>query len=231
MILAAGKGTRLGDITFEIPKPMIQYKGKPLLEYNLNLCVGNEIREIFINTHHLADTITSYFKDGEKFGAKITYSYEEKLLGTAGALNNFKKYLSSEPFFVIYGDNVCEFPLNKLIDKFNDTGSLAVIAFHYREDVSQSGIAEFGYNDKILRFIEKPSPGISKSKWVNAGIYLLSPKIFKFIPNGFSDFAKDIFPNLLEKGVDIYGVRSEVKLNAFDTLELLKKSKSEEKDN
>ena len=224
VILAAGKGTRLREITHSIPKPMVKYKGKPLLEYNLLLCEKYGIKEVFINTHHLAEIITSYFGNGEKFNLKINYSYENNLLGTAGALNNFKEYLENEPFFVLYGDNVSNYPMNKLIEKFYAQKTIGVIAFHYREDVSQSGVAEFDKNDRIIKFIEKPSPGITKSKWVNAGIYYLSPRIFDFIPNGFSDFAKDVFPQLLRKQIPFYGVKQKEDVKVFDTIEMLRSS-------
>ncbi len=224
VILAAGKGSRLGTLSNEIPKPMIKYNGKPLVEHNILLCKKYGIKEIFINTHHLANVITSYLGNGDKFGVKINYSYENKLLGTAGALNNFREYLSSEPFFVLYGDNVSNFPLEKIIDKFNTTNSIGVIAFHFREDVSQSGVAEFDEHDKIIKFVEKPKEGETESKWVNAGIYFLSPKVLDFIPIGFSDFAKDIFPKLLRNQIPLYGVKQKEIVRAFDTPEMLAKS-------
>ncbi len=86
VILAAGKGERLSEITQSIPKPMIEFKGKPLLQHNIELCKRYGIEDIFINLHHLPDRITKYFGDGERFGVKIKYSYEEELLGTAGAV-------------------------------------------------------------------------------------------------------------------------------------------------
>jgi len=224
VILAAGKGERLKEITKKIPKPMILYKNKPVIEYNIELCKKYGIKDIFINTHYLKESIQEYFDKGRQFGVNISYSYEEELLGTAGALNNFKEFLIDSPFFVIYGDNISNFNLNLLIKKLEATNSVAIIGFHYREDVIHSGVAEFDKNDKILKFIEKPRPGVTDSKWVNAGVYLLKPEIFKYIPSGFSDFGKDVFSSLLKQNVPIYGVKQKKDVKVFDTPEMLKKS-------
>jgi NDP-sugar pyrophosphorylase family protein len=224
VILAAGKGERLKNIAGEIPKPMIYFKGKPLLQHNIELCKKFGIKDIYINTHHLANKISEYLGDGTDFGVNIKYSNEAELLGTAGAVKIISKMYwdvpSGEPFFVIYGDNYSRYNLGLLIEKYNSKEQANVIAFHYREDVSESGVAEFNSVDGIVKFIEKPKPRDTDSHWVNAGIYLLRPDIIDFIPDGFSDFGKDIFPRLLEKKIPLYGVRDETAVFAFDTPEM-----------
>jgi mannose-1-phosphate guanylyltransferase/phosphomannomutase len=97
-----------------------------------------------------------------------------------------------------------------------------VIAFHYREDVTQSGVGEFDKEGRIIRFVEKPAGGATPSRWVNAGIYYFSPGILDRIPKGFSDFGKDIFPQLIKEGIPLYSVCSKVTLKAFDTPDLLR---------
>ncbi|MCL4539984.1 MAG: nucleotidyltransferase family protein [Bacteroidetes bacterium] len=230
LILAAGKGERLKGTIDNIPKPMIEYRGKPVLQHNIELCRKYGIREIFINTHHMADVIKSYFGDGSAFGVKIVYSFEIEMLGTAGALNNFRDHLSGEEFFVLYGDNFSGFGLNSLVEEYRKHDCIGIIAFHYREDVSQSGVGEFAADGRILRFVEKPKPGCSDSHWVNAGIYYLSPEILKYIPEGGSDFAKDVIPGLLERGLPLYSVCSDVQLKAFDTPQLLRDAFGEKSD-
>jgi NDP-sugar pyrophosphorylase family protein len=223
IILAAGKGERLSSITQTIPKPMILFKGKPLLQYNIELCRSYEVEEIYINVHHLAGQITDYFGDGSKFGVNIEYSFEEELLGTSGAVKKIvRDYWGNfhESFFVIYGDNYSNYNLNSLKQKANGTNSIVTIAFHYRKDTMHSGVAEFNKNQRILKFIEKPKPGESESHWVNAGIYYLRSDILKYIPDGNSDFAKEIFPKLLEKKIPLYGVLQNIDLLAFDTPEM-----------
>ncbi|MEW6702089.1 MAG: nucleotidyltransferase family protein [Bacteroidota bacterium] len=244
IILAAGRGERLKEITNCIPKPMIEFRGKPVLQYNIELCKRYGVEEIYINLHHLPFKITDYLGDGEKFGVKIKYSFEEELLGTAGAVAkiaknywkdnvlksaSYKESGSHNPFYVIYGDQISEFDLNSLKEKYDqqiriDNYCIGVIAFHYREDVTHSGVAEFDSNFKIVRFIEKPRPVETESHWVNAGVYYLDYKILNHIPSGSSDFGKQIFPNLLEKKLTVYGVCEHKSVHVFDTPEMYSKN-------
>ena len=154
----AGKGERLGTITNYTPKTMIQIDGKPILQHNIELCKKFGIIDIYINLHHLPHVVMKYFGDGKKFGVNIKYSYEEELLGTSGAVKKIAKsdsYFRKNPFYVIYGDNYSDYNLNLLKSE-----EIATIAFHYREDVSNSGVAEFDENSKILSFIEKPEKSL-----------------------------------------------------------------------
>lgn len=239
IILAAGKGERLGYLTSQIPKPMIKVKGKPILQHNIELCRKYGITDIYINLHHLGNVIMDYFGDGKEYNVTISYSDEKILLGTAGAVrkiikdqwNSFNKVISSrsqfvgsEDFFVIYGDNYSNYNLDLLKLKSLETDSIAIIAFHYREDVSNSGVAEFGREGRILSFIEKPTPVETNSHWVNAGIYYLKTTIIKYIPDTCSDFASDVFPYLLQNNIPFFGVCEDAPLLAFDTPEMLKKN-------
>jgi NDP-sugar pyrophosphorylase family protein len=226
IILAAGKGERLKDITQDLPKPMITYKGKPLLQHNIELCKSYGIKDFYINLHHLPEKIKEYFGNGKGFGVNIKYSYESELLGTSGAVKKIASdywshdSTSEEFFFVIYGDNFSEYNLTAIEKKIKDTDCLAAIAFHFREDTSHSGVAEFDKNQRIIKFIEKPKTGESESHWVNAGIYCLKNEILSFIPEGTSDFSKDIFPELLRNNIAVYGICNETDVKAFDTPEM-----------
>ena len=224
VILAAGRGERLKDITSGIPKPMITFRGKPLLQHNIELCREHGVTELFINTHHLPKVIRDYFGDGSAFGVHITYSFERDLLGTSGALNNFKRELSPDSFFVLYGDNYSTFDLAALKQESIKLNAIAVIGFHWREDTSASGVADFDANGRVTQFIEKPKSGESASQWVNAGLYFLQPEIFRHIPEGVSDFAKDVFPRLIVAGDAIYGVCRKSEVLAFDTPEMYNRS-------
>ena len=245
VILAAGKGERLKDITKDIAKPMISFMGKPVLQYNIELCKKYGIEEIYINLHHLPARIKDYFGDGEKYGVHINYSYEEEMLGTAGAIkkiasdfwtttslrdSNISIPNTLEPFFVIYGDQISDFNLDLLKEKYHkqtkngNKECIGVVAFHYREDVTHSGVAEFDSCDKIIRFIEKPRSGETESHWVNAGVYYLSHEILEHVPLGFSDFGKQIFPSLLSSNYSLYGVCKRKSVSVFDTPEMYSKT-------
>lgn len=243
VILAAGKGERLGKVTEIIPKPMIKVHGKPILEYNIDLCRKFGLTDIFINVHHLGSQITEYFGDGNNFGVNISYLVENKLHGTSGAVkkiaekywdldkNNtndktkFDAFCSQiEPFFVLYGDNLSNYNLLNIQEKAISVNSIVTIGFHYREDVSSSGVAEIDTDGRILSFMEKPKANEIKSHWVNAGIYYLTPEVFKYIPEENSDFSRNIFPLLLADNIPIYGVKEDSDVKAFDTIEMLNKN-------
>ena len=255
IILAAGKGERLKEITQSIPKPMIEFKGKPVLQYNIELCKRFGIKEIYINLYHLPGKITEYFGDGKEFGVDINYSFEEELLGTAGAVKKIVKDFwnipalqhsntppkgvlrttlqSSNPFYVIYGDQISGFDLRLLKEKYdelinNNKECLGVVAFHYREDIIHSGVAELDDDMRIVRFIEKPKAGETESRWVNAGVYYLSPRILEYIDDGFSDFGKQIFPFLINNHFPLYGVCGRKEVSVFDTPEMYAKLISKE---
>ena len=103
VILAAGMGTRLGELTRDLPKVMVPIGRKPMLEHHIEWMRGFGIEEFYLNLHYLPDAITDYFEDGSRWNVSIHYSMEEKLLGTAGSLHGFHDQLD-EPFLVQYGD-------------------------------------------------------------------------------------------------------------------------------
>ncbi|MDX2079450.1 MAG: nucleotidyltransferase family protein [Terrimicrobiaceae bacterium] len=222
LILAAGKGSRLGTIGEETPKPLLAVGGRPILEHHLNRCANAGVREVFINTHHLAGQIRDFCGDGSRWGLKITFSFEPVLLGTAGAVNAFRSRLDGEPFIVIYGDNVMELELPEFIRTHCSKRPVATVAVHYREDVSTSGMVVTDDSGRIRSFIEKPAPSQQVSHWVNAAVYLLEPDVLDFIPReGFSDFGRDVFPALLAEGRHLHSFQLAGDVHPVDTPELL----------
>src|SRR6185436_776720 len=138
MILAAGPGTRLRPLTENISKCMVVIEGKPILEHNIDWLVRNQVTDIMINLNYLPETITRYFGDGSKWGARLTYSLEDEVLGTAGGVKKVSWFFDG-PFIVWYGDNLSRCRLDAL-RKFHITKQgLVTMAVSYRPDVSQSG--------------------------------------------------------------------------------------------
>ena len=221
IILAAGKGKRLGELTKKLPKPMIEIDGKPVLEHNLEMCRKAGVNDIYINLHHLPDKIRNYFGDGSKFNVNITYNFEKGLLGTAGALLPFKNSLKDDPFFVIYGDNYINFDLSEL-KLFHEKKKADVsILFHWRSDISNSGIAIIDSNDRISTFVEKPLDTNHNGDWVNTGIYYIEANDIINLIQPNNDFGVDIFPKLLSMDYKIYAFKTSIDLVAIDTPELL----------
>jgi NDP-sugar pyrophosphorylase family protein len=232
IILAAGKGERIKEVTKSIPKPMIRIHGKPILEHNIEWLRSYGITDLYINLHHLPDVITNYFGNGEKHRVRITYSYEPELLGTAGAVKKicreiwrFKdKKENMDPFLVIYGDNLMMFDLNEIINFHYKKGGIATIAVYEKEDVWQSGIVLLNDKGQVLRFIEKPSSQEVISNLVNAGIYVLEFEVLNYIPDNQNiDFGKDVFPSIINSGEKLFAIKVEGDLIAIDTPELLRK--------
>ena len=225
IILAAGLGTRLGDITKNIPKPMIKLSGKPILEHNIEWLRNYGIKDLYINLHHLPEAIKNYFSDGSKWSVKIKYSFEPEILGTAGAVAKIAHDFFSEdtdPFLVIYGDNLFRYDLQEIIKFHMNRKASATIAVYKKKDVSQSGIVVMDKNCKILRFIEKPQPEETISNLVNTGIYVLEKDTLNYIPFGNRlDFGKQIFPAMIDREEFIYACLMQGGLTAIDTPELL----------
>jgi NDP-sugar pyrophosphorylase family protein len=216
-ILAAGEGRRLGTLTEHVPKPMIEIRGRPILEHTIKRLSAFGVRDFIVNTHHHSEAIVSYFGDGAAFGVRMTYSYEPALLGTAGALNPVRDLLDST-FLLVYGDNLTTCRLDRLIATHRP-GDLATIAVFQREDVAQSGVVELDADDRVTAFVEKPDVAV-ESHWVNAGLIILEPRIFEFIPpGGFSDFGRTVLPAALEAGERLSAYKMSEQLWWIDSLQ------------
>jgi D,D-heptose 1,7-bisphosphate phosphatase len=211
-ILAGGKGTRLKEITPDnIPKPMANIAGKPILQYQLEFLTKNKVDEVIISVGYGAEAIKKYFKEGEKLGLSIKYSEETRPLGTAGAF----KY--AEPLFndakdilVLYGDIIFDMDFIRLINFHNSHIGLGTLLVHPNDHPFDSDLLEINSKNKIMRFISKPHPADKfYQNLVNAGIYILKSEIARFIESGRKlDFGHDVFPALISDGKDFYSYRT-----------------------
>ena len=200
IVLAAGRGTRLGELTEHTPKPMVKVRGRTVIEQNLQWLASYGVREVGINLHHLGGVIERHLGDGSRFGVSIRYYREEKLMGTAGALKAFEEWLSDGPFLVVYGDNLFDFDLRKLQAEHAETAAVATLALFAPESPFFTGIAggrvEMDRSGRILRFVEgRVDAGLTL---VNAGCYVVESSLLQHIPAGHpSDFGHDLFPKVL----------------------------------
>ncbi len=227
LVLAAGKGTRLKPLTDVRPKPMIPVGGRPLLERVVMQLRESGITELFINLHSYPECIQNHFGDGSRFGVKICYSYEPKLLGTAGAAKKLETFLRGEPFLVYYADNYVEIDLTRMISFHSGKKAIGTIAVFSGEEISSSGVVEVDPENRIQRFLEKPGPHQTASRWINAGVYLLEPEILDFVPaEEIFDFGHDLFPVVLSQGYPLYSYPLSGAVFGIDTIPLLKKLES-----
>lgn len=200
MIFAAGLGTRLGNLTKNTPKPMLQVKGFPIMAYVINHLVKNGFNQIVINLHYFPDIIKDYFSDGFNWGAELTYSFEPDLLGTAGGLKKMEKYFEKEDVFLAYyGDIMTNQDISQMIKFHQKNLALSTLLVHQR--LNSNSMVEMDENGKITKFIERPKEDERKlisTSWVNSGIFLFNPEIFKFLlPEKPLDIPRDlIIPNL-----------------------------------
>lgn len=199
VVLAGGKGIKLRPLTYELPKSLIPVKGRPLLEYTIDLLKNANIKNIIICIGHLGEKIVKYFADGEKFGVKIRYSEEKKPLGTAGALRKVTPFINGT-FLTLHGDILTKINIFDLLHFHNRENSLATMALTTVGDPEIFGNVKLR-GTKILKFLEKPKKGENFSLLINAGIYVFEPAIFSYIPKkGVSFLEEDIFPKLVADG-------------------------------
>jgi len=201
MILCAGFGTRLNELTKDTPKPMLKVGDKPILEHTINHLKKSGITKIIINLHYLPEQITSYFENGEKFGVEIVYSYEDQPLGTSGAIKKVEKTLcESNSFLVIYGDILTDLNYSDLIKFHKSKREKALASIIVHERAKSNSIVEINEENRVIKFVERPSEeqlALKTQNWVNSGIYCFDKKVLDLIPEGFSDFPKDIFPKIM----------------------------------
>jgi NDP-sugar pyrophosphorylase family protein len=182
--LAGGKGTRLQPYTKVIPKPLMPIGDMPILEVLLRQMKRAGVDEVIITVGHMAGLLKAFFQDGEQFGLRISYSPEDKPLGTAGPLSLICP-APTETFFVLNGDVLTTLNLEHLLEIHRNTNSLATIASHERIEKIDYGVLEVDNNYTIQNYIEKPV----KKYLVSMGIYVFEPKVLSYIPvNQFFDF-------------------------------------------
>ncbi len=208
LILAGGLGTRLRSIIHDKPKPMAGIAGKPFLEYQIELLKRNGISEAVFCVGYLYEQIQSHFGSGEAWQIKINYSIEEDLLGTAGAVKLAQRFIH-ETFLVLNGDTYLDIDLRQFAQFYNEkkakSGGIGAMALTEIEDARNYGSVTVNAGHEILSFNEK-SESAERSKLINAGIYILEPEIFNFIPPAEKiSLEKETFPALLNNGHRLFG--------------------------
>lgn len=208
--MAAGFGTRLEPLTLAVPKPMVPIINKPMMHHNLELLRKHGINQVIANIHYHPEQIQNYFSDGSDFGVDLSYSYEEKLMGTAGGVWRMGRVVEKieETFIVLSSDALTDINLRKLVEFHKSKKALVTIALCPKPNVEDFGIVEIDGDDRIINFKEKPKAHEVTSNLVNSGIYVFEPEILDLIPaDKFYDFGKELFPKLVKEGAAIYGYK------------------------
>lgn len=234
MILAAGLGTRLRPITYGIPKPMVPVLNRPLMEHTARLLTRHGFTEAIANLHWFPETIEGYFGDGSAFGLKLSYSHEEQLLGTAGGVRNAAGFLG-DSFLVVAGDALTDIDFRAMRDFHDSHDGLVTMATKRVADTDQFGVVIAGGDGRIQGFQEKPDPAEALSDLANTCIYMFRAEIFDYLPPPgtsndadpadppeFADWAKDVFPALLEGDVPFYSHEIDAYWNDIGNLDELR---------
>ncbi len=201
--MAGGEGTRLRPLTCSVPKPMVTLLDKPLAEYTAEHLKKHGIRDMAFTLMYQPGVIIDHF-DGYK-DVNIEFFIEDEPLGTAGSVRNASSFTDST-FIVISGDALCDIDLTDAVMFHRTTGAKATIVLKKVGSPLDYGVVISGDEGNVERFLEKPGWEDVFSDTINTGLYILEPDVLDLIPTGKPyDFAKDLFPQLLEKNIRISG--------------------------
>jgi mannose-1-phosphate guanylyltransferase/mannose-1-phosphate guanylyltransferase/phosphomannomutase len=224
MVLAAGLGTRLRPLTYEITKPMVPVLDRPVMAHILDLLDRHGFEQVIANLHYFPDSIRDYFGD------RLSYRYEPDLLGTAGGVRACSDFFGDEAFLVISGDALTDIDLSAFAARHREAGGVATLAVKRVVDTREYGVVLHDRDGRITGFQEKPAPEEALSDLGNCGIYMFEPTIFDYFPRRpFVDWAKDVFPALLENDIPFHiheireywndvGSLAELRQGTFDAL-------------
>lgn len=196
VVLCGGEGTRMRPLTLTLPKPMLPVGYKPMLEHTIGFFKEEGVYHFIFAIGYLGEMIVKYFGDGSRLGVNIEYSSEENALGTGGALKNLEKHVTSM-FIAVNGDVLFRrLEIRDILRFHKERGGIGTMVLWHAENTQRYGFVESTNKGRIEEFIEKPrdpAPG-----WINAGLYVFEPQIFKYIPARKSvSLEADVFPVLV----------------------------------
>ena len=202
MMLAAGRGTRLGPLTEYLPKPLLPVANRPVIQRGIDSLLRLGITEIGVNVSYRGTQIQDIFPHPSQLPYQLHWSLEQEPTGTAGGLKGLQHKLGDDTVVVIAGDAMLDVDLTAVLAVHEQCGAFATLATLEVADPSLFGVVETAADGRIIRFQEKPAPGTAISKQANTGIYIFNTGIFDLIPAGnFYDFALHVFPEILRLGL------------------------------
>lgn len=207
IIMAGGEGRRLRPITDNIPKPLLPIDRVPTIVRTLRHLSEHGIKEAIITVGYLADKIESAIGE-EHEGIRIKYLKENEPLGTAGGIKAARELIGDEDFLVLNGDVLTDIDISEAIKLHKSRNSVVTFVLTHQSDPSEYGVVLLDDGGRVTGFSEKPSISSTYTDTVNSGIYVMSNRIFDYIPNGKSELSTDVLPVLLEKNEKMYGMVS-----------------------
>lgn len=205
VIMAGGKGTRIAQVNATVPKPMIPIEGKPILEYQIETLKNQGYTDIILIVGHMGNVIQEYFGDGAEFGVQISYIIEEQPLGTAGALYFLKDEIKDD-FLLLNGDIIFDVNIQKFLEYHCKRGTVATILTHPNSHPYDSGIIIADEKKRVINWLHKEDERLWYKNRVNAGLHMLSPRIFDlFTEVKKCDLDRDILkPLIKDRELSVY---------------------------
>jgi len=204
LILAGGKGTRLRPLTMHTPKPIVPIANRPFLLYQLELLKRADVRDVILSLSYQPQKIEDKLGDGTDYDVKVSYTVEASPLGTAGAYRNAAG-LIRETTVVFNGDVLTDIDINEVIRLHRERNAAATIVLTPVPNPTAYGLVETDGENHVRRFLEKPKPEEVTCDTINAGIYILEPRVLDYIPEGEPFmFEYGVFPQLLERSEPFY---------------------------
>ena len=228
VVLAAGISSRMRPLTNNCPKPMLKFGGKPILQYVIENLRQAGIVDIIITTHYLPEVITNYFGDGSRFGVNITYSFEPRLLDTAGSLKKLKSLLKEE--FLVCGGHfiMLELDFADVVRFHRDKGGIGTVVFKKLEDHNYLrffGQGIFNADRRLKLFAEKPE--IVLSSMVHTTYQIFDKRVLLYIPdNKPASIPEFLIPTLLYEGLPLYCYVAESELINISSMELYQRAQA-----
>jgi dTDP-glucose pyrophosphorylase len=180
VLLAAGRGTRMRELTQEIPKPMLQVRGKPVLQHIIEGLRDAGLKDFLVVVGWRAEAVSDFFGDGSKLGVRLEYTTQVVQDGTGKVVELAREFVGGDPFILSYGD-ILVWPENYPLIRAALAGAEAVVSVKRSDDVSQGGAVFVNERFELIDLREKPKAGEPTSPWYNAGIYAFRPSIFDYI--------------------------------------------------
>ena len=204
LILAGGQGTRLRPLTLNVPKPVVPICNRAFLLYQIDTLRGAGITDITLSLSYQPHKIEQQLGDGADYGVRLSYTVEPEPMGTAGAYK-FAADLIREPTVVFNGDILTDLDLAAVIRAHEERRAAATIVLAPVENPSAYGLVERHADGRVRRFLEKPKADEISTNTINAGTYVLDPRVLDYIPAGQNySFEYGLFPDLLRRGEAFY---------------------------
>ena len=205
IVMAGGEGTRLRPLTCAVPKPMVPILDKPMLEYTLEHLLNHGITQAALTLGYLPTVVTNYFDEHRPKRMELDYYIEDVPLGTAGSVKNAASFVDGT-FLILSGDALTDIDLTQAVSEHKKSGAKATIVLKRMGDPQGYGVVITSKDGTVERFVEKPGWEDVFSDAINTGLYILEPEVLELIPAGKKfDFAKDLFPLMMSKGLAIHG--------------------------